>query len=186
MKGKYLMKDFFKKNAANILTFARFIVAVFILVLYFCGAENWFWRCLAIFVLGCITDVADGMVARRFGCVSDIGKILDPFCDKAMMLSMLLVLALGGKIYLWVFIALAAKEALMIIGSLFFIGKKIVVMANWYGKSATVLFSISVVLAVCGLRPYSDWALAVSVVWTFVAMVQYAILYYKQLKGKNE
>ena len=178
------MKAFLKKNAANILTASRFFIAIALLILYFTGAENWFWRCLALFVLGCLTDVIDGTVARKTGSVSDIGKILDPFCDKAMMLCMLLVLALGDYIYMWIFIALAVKEALMIIGSLFFLNKKVVVMSNWYGKSATVLFSISVVLAVFGFRPYSDWALAISVVWTFVAMVQYAILYYKQIKAK--
>ncbi len=176
------MKDYLRKNIANILTASRFFIAMALLILYFTNSENWFWRCLALFLLGCLTDIFDGIVARKTDSVSNTGKILDPFCDKAMMLCMLLVLALGGYVYMWAFVLLAIKELLMIIGSLFFLNKKIVVMSNWYGKSATILLSFSVVLAVAGLRPFSDWALAVSLMWTFATMVQYATLYYKQIK----
>ncbi len=179
------MKEMLKKNAANFITAIRFIVAIAILVLYFTNAENWLWRSIALFIFGSLTDVVDGYVARHFGCVSDLGKLLDPVCDKAMMLAMIMVLALGEYIYMWIFIALAAKEAAMVLGSGFFAKKKIVVMANWFGKSATALFTVAVVMAVFELRPYSDWVLAAAVVWTFVAMIQYAILYYKQLKAQK-
>ncbi len=174
-----------KNQAANIITAIRLVVAAAILLLYFTDAENWMWRSVGLFIFGSLTDVVDGYVARHFGCVSDLGKLLDPVCDKAMMLAMILVLALGNYIYMWVFIALAAKEAAMVLGSGFFAKKKIVVMANWFGKSATALFTAAVVLAVFELRPYSDWVLAAAVVWTFVAMVQYGILYYKQLKAQR-
>lgn len=171
-----------KNNMANIVTSIRFFVAIAILILYFTDAEHWLWRCLGLFAFGSLTDVIDGFVARRFKCVSNLGKLLDPLCDKCMMLAMLLVLALGNYIYMWIFVALAAKELIMVIGALLFANKNIVVMSNWYGKLSTFLFTVAVIMSVFGWRPYCDWALAVAVVWAFITMLQYGIYYYKQLK----
>ncbi len=176
------MREGLRKNIANFITLIRLVVAIAILILYFSNSKNWFWRCIGLFALGSITDLFDGYVARKFNCVSDFGKLLDPLCDKSMMLSMLLVLALGEYIYLWIFLAVALKEVLMIIGSMFFFNKNIVVKSNWYGKLATGLLTASTIMAVCKWRPYSDYALFISVAWTFVAAIQYGILYFRQLK----
>ena len=172
-----------KNNSANMITSIRFFVAIAILILYFSSAENWLWRCLGLFVFGSLTDVIDGFVARKCHCVSGFGKLLDPICDKSMMLSMILVLALGGYIYMWIFIALALKELIMVIGAIFFFNKKIVVMSNWYGKLSTLLFTVAVIMAIFGLQPYSDWILTAAVVWTVITMVQYGVYYFKQLKN---
>ena len=75
-----------KNNSANIITSIRFFVAIAILILYFSNAENWLWRCLGLFIFGSLTDVIDGFVARKCHCVSGFGKLLDPICDKSMML----------------------------------------------------------------------------------------------------
>lgn len=171
-----------KNNLANIITAVRFFVAIAILILYFTDAQNWLWRCLGLFVFGSLTDVIDGFVARRLHCVSNLGKLLDPVCDKSMMLSMMLVLALGNYIYMWVFVALALKELIMVVGAALFFNKNIVVMSNWFGKLSTLTFTVAIVMSVFGLRPYCDWVLAAAVVWTFITMVQYGIYYYKQLK----
>lgn len=171
-----------KNNLANIITSVRFFVAIAILILYFTKAQYWLWRCLALFVLGSLTDVADGFVARKCNCVSSFGKLLDPVCDKSMLLAMMLVLTLGGYIYMWVFIALAAKELVMVLGAIFFFNKKIVVMSNWYGKLSTFMFTVAIIMSVFGWRPYCDWILTAAVIWTLITMVQYGVLYFRQLK----
>ena len=167
-------------------TGVRFVIAIAMLILFFADAPNWLWRCLALFVFGCLTDVFDGEIARRTNTVSDTGKLLDPFCDKAMQIAMIIVLALGGYVDLWVLIALVAKELLMVLGGMFFLKSKIVVSANWVGKLSTVWFSFAAVLAVFELEPYCDWAFIASVVLTYIALVQYAIKYYKELKNTTK
>lgn len=171
-----------KGNLANMITAIRLVVAVHILILYFSHSDNWIWRCSALFVFGSVTDMFDGLVARKLGSVSNWGKLFDPVCDKLMLMSMLLVLTLGKYIYKWVFIALAAKELLMMTGAVFLLNKKIVVKSNWFGKLSTFLLTVAVVLSVFRLQPYSDYFFIAAVTWTILTMVQYGVLYFKQLK----
>ena len=167
-------------------TAIRFVIAIAILILYFANVENWLWRSLALFVFGCLTDVVDGEIARRTNTVSDLGKLLDPVCDKAMQIAMALVLALGGYVYLWVLIALVAKELLMVLGGMFFLKSKIVVSANWMGKFSTVWFSLAAVLAMFELKPYCDWAFIASVVLAYATLVQYGVKYFTVLKNTSD
>lgn len=48
---------------------------------------------VAVLALSGITDILDGFIARRFGMVSDVGKILDPVADKLTQGAVILCLA---------------------------------------------------------------------------------------------
>ncbi len=159
------------------LTAIRFVIAIAILILYYSDAQNWAYRCLALFAFGCLTDVFDGAVARLTNSVSDLGKLLDPICDKSMQVSFGLVLTMGGYIHRWVFVVLAIKEMLMVLGAAIFFKKNIVVSSNWVGKLSTVWFSCAAIMALFKLQPYSDWAFYISVVLAITALVQYSIKY---------
>lgn len=47
----------------------------------------------AIFGIAAISDVVDGWLARRWGVVSVFGRIMDPFCDKVLILGAFILLA---------------------------------------------------------------------------------------------
>ena len=79
-------------NLPNLLTFSRvpilFLVVGF-LYLPFQGAAT---IALLFFVLGALTDWADGYYARKMGLVSDFGKLMDALTDKIFVLGFLLIL----------------------------------------------------------------------------------------------
>ena len=103
------MRQFLKNNIANALTAMRLVIAIYILILYFSNAKNWLWRCAGLFVFALLTDVVDGFVARKFHSVSNVGKLLDPICDKSLMFAMLLVLKFSKNVDLWVLIEYCIK-----------------------------------------------------------------------------
>lgn len=50
------------------------------------------WIALSLFVAASITDFLDGWLARRLSQLSEVGKMLDPIADKAVILISLMVL----------------------------------------------------------------------------------------------
>ena len=132
------------KHVPNILTITRFLLIPFIV--YFIFTEQ-FILAFAFFTISGITDVADGFIARKFSLVSNFGKLMDPLADKLTQIATLGSLALANIIPLWILIIVLVKEFIMIVGASFLYGKDVVVYSKWYGKLATVLFYVAIVLS---------------------------------------
>ena len=103
----------------------------------------------AVLVLSGLTDIADGFIARHYGMVSDLGKILDPLADKLTQAAMLVCLITRFPGMLVVFLLLAMKEIFAGVCSVLVIrwtGK--VLGAEWHGKLSTVLLHGMIVVHV--------------------------------------
>jgi CDP-diacylglycerol--glycerol-3-phosphate 3-phosphatidyltransferase len=74
----------------NILTLSRVILAPVIALLPF--IEGWAPKAMAfaVFIVAAITDIFDGVLARRWKQVSDLGKELDPLADKLLLFATLI------------------------------------------------------------------------------------------------
>lgn len=70
-------------NPPNLITLSRLLLAVVLFVLIYI---NGYWITAAIvFVVAAATDAIDGYIARRYGMVTTLGRILDPFVDKIII-----------------------------------------------------------------------------------------------------
>src|SRR3984893_15231088 len=65
---------------------------------------------LVIFVLGSLTDYADGHIARRFNLITDFGKLMDPLVDKIMTMAAFICLVSLGSISAWAVIVIVSRE----------------------------------------------------------------------------
>lgn len=133
-------------NIPNILTIIRFLlVPVFGYFLY----NGKYIIAIIIFISACITDVLDGVIARKFNLITSFGKLADPLADKFLQLTAIAILSIQKIIPLPVLIIVLAKELFMIAGSIL-IYKKVnfVVQANWYGKMTTVIFAFAIVMTI--------------------------------------
>jgi CDP-diacylglycerol---glycerol-3-phosphate 3-phosphatidyltransferase len=70
-------------NIPNLITFARLILAVFLFGLIDAGG-HWLAACF-VFIIAAATDAIDGYIARKYGLVTVVGRILDPFVDKVII-----------------------------------------------------------------------------------------------------
>lgn len=132
------------KHIPNILTIIRFLLIPFIVYFIFTGQ---FILAFVFFTISGMTDVADGFIARKFNLVSNFGKLMDPLADKLTQISTLTSLVIANIIPLWILIIVLVKEFIMIVGASFLYGKDVVVYSKWYGKLATVLFYVAIVLS---------------------------------------
>lgn len=133
-------------NIPNILTAFRFVlVPVFG---YYLHREQYLLA-VSLFVLGGITDILDGYIARKFNLVTSWGKLADPVADKMMQITALGLLTYQGVIPAAVVLIVIAKEIFMGIGSILLYRKEnMVVSANWYGKLATVVFFLAIMATI--------------------------------------
>lgn len=133
-------------NIPNILTVIRFLLVP---IFGYCLYNGQYVAAIIIFISACITDVLDGIIARKFNLITSFGKLADPLADKFLQLTAITILSVQKIIPLPVLIIVLAKELFMIAGSIL-IYKKVnfVVQANWYGKMTTVIFSFAIVMTI--------------------------------------
>ncbi|GAB4135177.1 MAG: hypothetical protein Tsb009_01190 [Planctomycetaceae bacterium] len=70
-------------NLPNLITLSRLLLAVVLFTLIYIHG---FWRTSAIlFIFAAWTDFLDGYIARKYGMVTVLGRIMDPFVDKIII-----------------------------------------------------------------------------------------------------
>lgn len=67
-------------NLPNLITISRLVLAV--VLFYLITIPGWWKTAAVLFAVAAGTDFLDGFIARRYGLVTALGRILDPFADK--------------------------------------------------------------------------------------------------------
>ncbi|MDO4543019.1 MAG: CDP-alcohol phosphatidyltransferase family protein [Clostridia bacterium] len=169
------------KHIPNILSVFRIALAGLFIYLFI---RYEYTYALIVFATAFFTDILDGYLARKFNWISDTGKLLDPVADKLLVVGALICILIrksGEPFYLVVFVLVVVKEALMLAGAAIMLKKKDVAYADWYGKSATGLFAMGIVLtlldfAIAGVR-LEAWCigfLSAAVALSYLALIHYA------------
>ncbi|GAA4666536.1 CDP-diacylglycerol--glycerol-3-phosphate 3-phosphatidyltransferase [Amycolatopsis dongchuanensis] len=168
-------------NVANFLTLSRLVlVPVFVVALFVDDGTSTGWRiaATALFAVASLTDQIDGWVARRFGLITDFGKIADPIADKALIGAALVGLSVLGDLPWWVTIVIAVREIGVTLLR-FWVIRYGVIPASRGGKAKTLTQIAAIVLFLlplpAGAAPVS-WALmALALVLTVVTGVDYVV-----------
>ena len=72
------------KTTASKITIGRMVLIPVFLVFVYLGM--WGWG-LAVYIIACLSDVADGYIARHYNQVTNFGKFMDPLADKMLVLA---------------------------------------------------------------------------------------------------
>jgi cardiolipin synthase len=99
------------KHIPNILTMLRFILIPPIVISI---AHEKFIIAVIFLIISGLTDVLDGTIARKFNFITDFGKLMDPFADKATQVAILVTLAVKAIIPFWILAVVVVKEFAMI------------------------------------------------------------------------
>ncbi|MCK2219805.1 CDP-diacylglycerol--glycerol-3-phosphate 3-phosphatidyltransferase [Actinomadura sp. ATCC 31491] len=132
-------------NIANVLTVLRLVLVPFFVVCLFLPGTGWRIAALAVFAVASITDHLDGELARRYGLITDFGKIADPIADKALTGAALVCLSVLEELPWWVTLVILGRE-LGITALRFVLLRHAVIPASYGGKVKTVLQIAAIVL----------------------------------------
>jgi CDP-diacylglycerol--glycerol-3-phosphate 3-phosphatidyltransferase len=205
------MTDPVRRNIPNTLTILRLVIAAgFFLTISLSilrgeghEASRQLWGNIAVglFIIAAATDALDGHLARKWGVVSDFGRIMDPFCDKVLVLGTFAYLAsprfaeidvhdqvsgMTTGIWAWMVVVIISRELLVTAIRGVLESKGIAFGADWWGKSKMILQSITapycLFVAVnpgvyaldffTGLQGFLIWA---TVIVTAVSAIPYVI-----------
>ena len=177
------------KQIPNILSVIR-ILLVFVFLFVFFALNN-IYGALLVFLIAGATDVVDGFLARRFGWITTLGKILDPFADKLMQCTVLVSLCIKDIVPLWFVIPFFVKEFLtLLLGFLVIKRRSVTIVSKWYGKAAVALFYATIAIAILArdflaVHPVIRVCLFVpAVVFAISALIAY-IKHYAYLKKEQ-
>lgn len=165
-------------NVPNALTVLRiFLAPVLVVVLLTEVPGKEFWG-LGIFLLAALTDLMDGIIARRTNRITVTGAMLDPIADKLLMSGAFISLAELGAAPAWMVFLIIAREFAVTGLRLVAIERSVPIAANRWGKAKTTSQVVAVSLLIFSLRygwwsPLATAALWVSVVLTVLSMVIY-------------
>lgn len=96
-------------TTANVLTFFRVLAAPCVALLFvLLDRPLADWLAFLLFVVAALTDYVDGWLARKWNQISEIGKMLDPIADKAMVVIALAVLTGLVGVTWWFVVPVAA------------------------------------------------------------------------------
>jgi CDP-diacylglycerol--glycerol-3-phosphate 3-phosphatidyltransferase len=101
-------------RAANLLTLGRLAIAIIIfpmLILFPPGA--WLVLPLALLVVAGVTDILDGVVARRTNSQSEFGRVADAFIDRVLACGCYVVFLAWGLVDTWVVLVVVVREFLV-------------------------------------------------------------------------
>ncbi len=85
-------------TTANKITIFRIVLIPVFLVLAYTGLKYW---ALAVYIIACLSDVADGYIARHYNQVSNFGKFVDPLADKMLVLAAMCIFIESGQMPGW-------------------------------------------------------------------------------------
>jgi CDP-diacylglycerol---glycerol-3-phosphate 3-phosphatidyltransferase len=179
-------------NWANRLTLGRLALTILFVV-----ALNSSWQygrtaALLLFLVAGVTDFIDGEIARRYGIITNFGKLMDPLVDKIMMAAAFISLVPLKVIPAWAATTVVARDFLITGLRLMASAKGQVLPAERLGKQktswqiTTVIFFLALFSA-NELRYADDratWWLRARdeagpvLVWTMVALTVYSGLGY--------
>lgn len=97
----------------NIITLGRILLVP---IIVWAIASNQMEIAFAIFVVAGVSDAVDGFLAKRFNMASELGALLDPLADKALLVSIFVTLGILGAIPIWLVILVVSRD-IMIVGA---------------------------------------------------------------------
>lgn len=194
-------------NLPNLLTLSRIPIlfgVVGFLYLPFLGASS---LAFVLFIIGALTDWADGYYARKQGLVSNFGKLMDALTDKVFMVGLFISLLVIGILPEWtlpLLLLILSREFLITGLRLVAASEGVVLSAEKSGKHKTVSQMVAAILLLFAVAIRADFSerlpsifgdvvhwcglgfFVIATLLTVSSGLQYMVKYWSIFTGSNE
>ena len=129
----------------NALTILRIILSIIIIYLLFNPSFYVRLSLAFLFTAASLSDYFDGRIARKYGLITNFGKIVDPLADKVLYLGLFISFCILCVCPLWWVILIGIREVLVTVLRFVLLKQGTVIAADKFGK-IKVAFQIGTVL----------------------------------------
>ena len=144
-------------TTASKITMIRVVLIPVFIVLMLLDFPGHTWYALGVFIVASLTDTVDGIVARKYGQVTDFGKFIDPLADKLLVISALLLFVEDGQMSSWAAMIVITRELAVTGLRLIAVENGLVIAAAKSGKVKTFTSLVAICIM---LTPWHGLSLA--------------------------
>ena len=158
-------------TTANKITIFRILLIPVFLILAYMGQMTW---ALVVYIIACLSDMADGYIARHYNQISNFGKFMDPLADKVLVLAAMCFFIENGQMPGWAVVIVLFREFAVSGLRLIAVEQQRVIAAAWSGKIKTAC----TMLGLCVMLFTSHPLVNLIVTWVIVLTTLYSGIEY--------
>jgi CDP-diacylglycerol--glycerol-3-phosphate 3-phosphatidyltransferase len=183
--AKYRAKDDLF-TPSNLISIMR---VMFVMPAIFCIMAQLYFLVAAIFIAAVITDLLDGIIARRTDSVTELGKIVDPLADKIFIGLVVITMAVYNLIPIWFIVIILARDLVILAGGVWAKKKlRVVLPSNYPGKIAVITIALTLFLIIIRAGISGDTTVLQQIIvileWLSVALMALSLwVYGRRLAG---
>lgn len=176
-------------NLPNKITISRIILTIFIILILLVPFESFglslpklfvnekivvdlkYFIAGFLFVVASVTDMFDGMLARKMNLVTDYGKMIDAIADKVLVNTILVILASAGFISAIIPVVIIFRDTVVDAIKMTAGNKGKVVAASKLGKLKTIFMMTGITLTLFYNLPFELWNIRVANIIIIIATI---------------
>ncbi len=163
-----------RRITPNMLTWVRIVISVGLFVLLFFTDTHEKSLILWLFIIGVLTDLLDGSIARGLNEVTEFGAMLDPVADRLLLVPIAIYGLLAHQ--KWLLLALAISELINAISAMHYKSKEIYKESNIFGKTKMVIQCL-VFIDMLVVFPHAPGVFFIVLLWLSVIFTFFSVLY---------
>ena len=146
-------------NLPNKLTILRILLVPVFIACFYLDSVTRHWQYIAAFVMfvASMTDIIDGHIARKYGLVTNFGKLIDPIADKLLFCSAFIMMTYNGMLNPILCIIFVGREIIVSGFRLVTANSGTLIAANWLGKLKSALQVVAILATLLGNPIFSRW-----------------------------
>ena len=140
-----------------------------------------------LFVLASLTDIFDGYFARKLGCCSDFGKMIDAIADKVLIDSVLILLATIGFVHPFIAVVVMIRDVAVDSIKRYAASRGLVIGSIKLAQAKTIVFMVSISMILFYNLPFELFNLKIADILLVIATIMSVVSgfeYYNYVKKK--
>lgn len=174
-KKKRLIPDVISPNVISVI---RLCLIPFFVLFFYLEEDAMKYVAAVIFAVAALTDFLDGYIARKYNCVTTVGKFLDPIADKVLVSTAMIVMLTNAdfmEMYDWlpvtmgIFVAvIVARELIISVFREIAAERNIVMAASMLGKAKTTVQDVALILLLICIPLSADYFMKTQALVVFI------------------